>query len=85
MTETLAIWLIIAKSPKPITANQIRMQYRCKTIAQFLGKMVSGGKIRRENIAGIAHYSAVNWHGLVMQDILDIARVRQCLNAGAVR
>lgn len=77
MTETLAIWLIIAKSPTPITADEIRAQWRGKTAPQSLRAMAGSGKVKRQNIAGIAHYTAIKAPGgLTMQDILDIAKVR---------
>ena len=82
MTDVLALWVELAKSPVPLTAAQIGRPLRDKNAAARIHHMHRAGQIERRNVDGKARYVAVaSPKGLTLADIVGIAEAIKDNNA----
>ena len=82
MTDALALWIELAKSPVPLTAAQTGRSLRDKCASPRIHHMVRAGQIERRNVGGKVHFVAVVApKGLTLADIVKIAEAIKDNNA----
>lgn len=80
MTDTIKLWMLLAKSSLPLTFTQLREQANQKQMSNKLQGMIKAGQVQFTNVGGVRHYIPVSApKGLTMQDIAEIAAVQKGL------
>ena len=74
MTKTLQMWLVIARSPMPLTAAQIRAKMKmAESPSPTLNNLKISGFIKFNVEKQKMHYQALHWHGLTVDAMKTIA------------